>query len=47
MQSIIDALEGRDLGNSGKLLKKVREIKAAMLELSGEPNAEIANQGLF
>lgn len=45
MQAIIDALRERELKDCNKLLKKVREIKAATLELAGEPDAEIANQG--
>lgn len=45
MQSIIDALESGDLSDCCKLIKKVREVKAATLELSNEPDAETANQG--
>lgn len=47
MQSIVHALESRELGNTASLIKRVRELKAATLELSQDPDPTLINQGLM
>jgi len=47
MQSIIDALGGKSLEDVGRLMKRVRELKAALLELSLPTNENTIAEGLI